>query len=57
VSHEGRWIEAVHVYETAASIDSRDDQVFYLLSVAYRKVGQEQKANWALAQYRKLRKP
>jgi Flp pilus assembly protein TadD len=57
VSHEGRWIEAVHVYETAASVDSRDDQVFYLLSVAYRKVGQEQKANWALAQYRKLRKP
>jgi tetratricopeptide (TPR) repeat protein len=57
VSHEGRWLEAVHAYETAARIDSHDDQVFYLLSVAYRKVGQEQKADWALAQYRKLRKP
>jgi Flp pilus assembly protein TadD len=55
VSHEGRWLEAVHVYEKAAGIDSHDDQVYYLLSVAYRKIGEEQKADRALAQYRRLR--
>jgi tetratricopeptide (TPR) repeat protein len=56
-SHEGRWREAVRVYEQAAEIDAHDDQVFYLLSVAYRKLGEEQKADTALARYRNLRNP
>jgi Flp pilus assembly protein TadD len=55
-SHEGRWAEAVRTYEKATSVDPRDEQLFYLLSVAYRKLGENQKADWALAQYRRLAK-
>jgi Flp pilus assembly protein TadD len=57
VSREGRWVEAVRTYEKAVAIDPRDDKLFYLLSVAYRRVGDDQKADWALAQYRRLAKP
>ena len=56
VSREGRWAEAVRTYEKAVAVDPRDDQVFYLLSVAYRKLGEDQKADRALAQYRRLAK-
>jgi tetratricopeptide (TPR) repeat protein len=56
-SHEGRWNEAVRTYERAVAVDSSDRQLFYLLSVAYRKLGQEQKAEGALAEYRKLASP
>ena len=57
VSHEERWAEAVRTYEKAAAVDPHDEQLFYLLSVAYRKLGEDQKADWALAQYRRLAKP
>jgi Flp pilus assembly protein TadD len=56
VSREGRWAEAVRAYEKAVEADPRDDHLFYLLSVAYRKLGEDQKADWALAQYRMLAK-
>jgi tetratricopeptide (TPR) repeat protein len=54
VSHEGRWAEAIRTYERAIAVDPSDDQLFYLLSVAYRKVGEDQKADQALSEYRKL---
>jgi hypothetical protein len=38
------------------AVDPRDEQLFYLLSVAYRKLGEDQKAHGALAQYRRLAK-
>lgn len=56
-SHEGRWGEAVHAYEKAAAVDPSDSQLFYLLSVAYRKVGKDQQADSALSRYRRLAKP
>jgi Flp pilus assembly protein TadD len=56
VSREGRWAEAVRAYEKAVAVDRRDDQLFYLLSVAYRKLGEDQKADSALEQYRRLAK-
>jgi tetratricopeptide (TPR) repeat protein len=56
VSHEGRWADAVRAYEKAVAVDTRDEQLFYLLSVAYRKIGEDHKADWALAQYRRLAK-
>jgi Flp pilus assembly protein TadD len=56
VSHEGGWAEAVRTYEKAVAVDPRDEQLFYLLSVAYRKLGEDQKADGALAQYRRLAK-
>lgn len=54
VSHEGGWAEAVRIYEQAVAVDPSDEQLFYLLSVAYRKLGEDQKADRALEQYRKL---
>lgn len=56
VSREGGWAEAVRAYEKAVIIDPQDEQLFYLLSVAYRKLGEDQKADGALAQYRRLAK-
>ena len=54
VSRDGRWAEAVRTYEKAVAVDPRDEQLFYLLSVAYRKAGDDQKAERALEQYRRL---
>jgi tetratricopeptide (TPR) repeat protein len=56
VSHEGRWAEAVRAYEKAVAVDPNDSQLFYLLSVAYRKLGQDHQADRALSQYQRLAK-
>jgi len=56
VTHEGRWAEAVRAYERAAAVDPSDGQLFYLLSVAYRKLGEDQQADRALSQYQRLAK-
>jgi Flp pilus assembly protein TadD len=54
VSHQGRWSEAARAYEKAAAADPKDSQLYYLLSVAYRKLGDDQRAEQALSQYRRL---
>jgi tetratricopeptide (TPR) repeat protein len=56
VSREGRWAEAARAYEKAVAVDPRDRQLFYLLSVAYRKLGDDQKADSALVEYQRLAK-
>jgi Flp pilus assembly protein TadD len=56
VTHEGRWAEAVRAYERAAAVDPSDAQLFYLLSVAYRKLGKDERADRALSQYQRLAK-
>ena len=48
----------LHPHETAfvLNVNSQDSQLLFLLSVAYRKIGASEKAEWTLAQYRKLGK-
>ena len=48
------WAEAAQAYERAVAIDTHGGRLFYLLSVAYRRLGQDRKADDALARYRKL---
>ena len=54
LTHQGKWEEAARIYEKAISVNSQDRQLSFLLSVAYRKIGQKEKAEWALSQFRKL---
>ncbi len=54
LARQGQWAEAAQAYERAVAIDAPSGRLFYLLSVAYRRLGQDQKANDALARYRKL---
>ena len=54
LGRQGQWAEAAQAYERAVAIDAHGGRLFYLLSVAYRRLGQDQKAKDALAQYRKL---
>ena len=55
-SHDGRWSDAVRAYEKATAVDPGDGQLYYLLAVAYRKVGEDQQAERALSQFRRLAK-
>ena len=54
LARQGQWAEAAQAYERAVAIDAPSGRLFYLLSVAYRRLGQDQKAKDALARYRKL---
>ena len=54
LARQGQWAEAAQAYERAVAIDTPSGRLFYLLSVAYRRLGQDQKAKDALARYRKL---
>ncbi len=56
LARQGQWAEAAQAYEKAIAIDAHSGRLFYLLSIAYRRLGQDQKAKAALAQYRKLSK-
>ena len=53
-SRQQRWADAARLYERAVAVDSQDRQLFYLLSVVYRRLDETQKADWALTEYRKL---
>jgi tetratricopeptide (TPR) repeat protein len=54
---EGRLEEAARMYEKASALDSQDRQVYYLMAIVYRKLGQQGKAEWALKEYQKKSKP
>ncbi len=54
LARQGEWAEAAQAYERAVAIDTHGGRLFYLLSVAYRRLGQDRKADDALARYRKL---
>ena len=54
LARQGQWAEAAEAYERAIAIDAHSERLFYLLSVAYRRLGQDRKATDALAQYLKL---
>ncbi len=54
LARRGEWAEAAQAYERAVAIDTHGGRLFYLLSVAYRRLGQDRKADDALARYRKL---
>jgi tetratricopeptide (TPR) repeat protein len=56
LSRTAHWQEAARAYERAQAANAQDLQLFYLLSIAYRKIGENLKANEALATYRKLMK-
>jgi tetratricopeptide (TPR) repeat protein len=51
-----RWGEAARSYERALALDPTDAQSLFLLSRAYRKLGQEQKADEALVRYGALKR-
>ena len=54
LSQEGRWEEAARCYERAIALDPDDAQSVFLLSRAYRKLGEREKAEQAIARYRTL---
>jgi len=53
---DGRWSEAAAAYERATTSDPKNAQAYYLLSLAYRKVGNLGQAEQALDRYRRLQK-
>jgi tetratricopeptide (TPR) repeat protein len=55
-SRTAHWQGAACAYERALAADAHDLQLFYLLSIVYRKMGEDLKAKGALATYRKLMK-
>jgi tetratricopeptide (TPR) repeat protein len=57
LSREGHWAEASGLYERAQSIDPGSAQIYYLLSVAYRKLGRVERAQWALNEFNRHAKP
>ena len=56
LSDEGKWEEAARYYERAVAADSRDAEAAFLLSRAYRKLGETRKADEALARYRTMQR-
>ena len=53
LSRQGRWREAVRAYERAVSVDPEDSRTYYLLATAYRRLGEEEKANRAIREYQR----
>ena len=53
LSRQGRWREAARAYERAISVESEDTQTYYLLAIAYRRLGEEEKANRAIREYQR----
>lgn len=50
----GRVREAIQAWETAARLDPADGQVYYQMSQAHRKAGDDQKADADLAQFKRI---
>ncbi|HEY3132754.1 MAG TPA: tetratricopeptide repeat protein [Acidobacteriota bacterium] len=57
LSRQGRWDEAARTYEKAVALDLRNAQLYYLLAIAYHKLGEQGKAERAVEEYRRLAKP
>lgn len=57
LSREGRWDEAARTYERAVAVDLRDAQLYYVLAIAYQKIGEHGKAERALEEFRRFAKP
>ena len=57
LARKGQWNEAAKAYERAVERDPGNGQLWYLLSVAYRKSGKNVKAERALNEFKKYRKP
>ncbi len=53
LSREERWDEAAETYEKALTVNRQDSQLYYLLAIAYRKLGHKEKADRALSEYKK----
>jgi protein O-GlcNAc transferase len=56
LAEDGKWQEAVRAYEQAVQADAGDPETMFLLSTAYRRSGQTEKADRALARYRILKR-
>lgn len=48
------WVRAVELYERALAVDSQDRQLYFLAATAYRKLGNKDKAEWAMKQFQAL---
>jgi len=48
------WTRAVELYEQALAVDSQNRQVYFLAAAAYRKLGNKDKAEWAMKQFQAL---
>ena len=48
------WTRAVELYERALAVDSQNRQLYFLLAAAYRKLGNKDKAEWAMKQFQAL---
>jgi Flp pilus assembly protein TadD len=55
-SREGRWDDALPLYERAMAIDPNDSSLYYLLAVAYRHTGNREKAEWAMREFERTSK-
>jgi predicted Zn-dependent protease len=49
-----RTAEAIKEWEAAAALDSSDAAVYYQISQAFLRMGDEQKADTALKQYKRI---
>jgi tetratricopeptide (TPR) repeat protein len=49
-----RWTDAAAAYEQALALDSQNREVFYQAATAFRKVGQKEKAEWAMKRFKQL---
>jgi tetratricopeptide (TPR) repeat protein len=48
------WVRAVELYERALAVDSQHRQLYFLAATAYRKLGNKDKAEWAMKQFQAL---
>lgn len=48
------WLRAVELYERALAVDSQNRQLYFLAATAYRKLGNKDKAEWAMKQFQAL---
>jgi tetratricopeptide (TPR) repeat protein len=48
------WTRAVELYEQALAVDSQTRQLYFLAATAYRKLGNKDKAEWAMKQFQAL---
>jgi tetratricopeptide (TPR) repeat protein len=54
LQRQERWAEAAAAYERAVAGDPKNPQAYYLLSIGYRKMGDIDRAEQALDQFRRL---